>query len=92
MRIVTAACLAGVATYLVKPAFAGSHAFVSLVACSAVYGAVCLIAIFLIGAITPEEKSEIREALMKYIQPITRRLRTESAGIQACAPLPAERK
>ena len=92
IRIVTAAGLAGVATYLVKPAFGGSHAFVSLVACSAVYGAVCLIAIFLIGAITPEEKSEIREALMKYLQPFTRRLRTEGAGIQACAALPAERK
>lgn len=66
LRILAASSVAGVAAFGVRLALAGSHAFITLVVCSAVYGTVCLIALFAIGAVTTSEKDEIRSALLGY--------------------------
>jgi O-antigen/teichoic acid export membrane protein len=82
LRILAAASVAGLATFGVRLALAGTHAFITLIVCSLVYGTVCLIAIFVIGAVTTSEKAEIRGILLKYYP--------GSAGIPACVALPGK--
>ena len=74
LRILAAATVAGLAALGVRLALAGAHAFITLVVCSLVFGAVCLIAIYLIGAVTTAEKAEIRGALLRYCRLGSRRL------------------
>jgi O-antigen/teichoic acid export membrane protein len=90
LRILAAASVAGVAAFGVRLALAGTHAFITLVVCSLVYGTVCLIAIFVIGAVTTSEKAEIRSALLRYYRLGSRRLGPGSAGIPACVALPGK--
>jgi O-antigen/teichoic acid export membrane protein len=74
LRILAASTVAGLAAFGVRLALAGSHAFITLVVCSMVYGTVCLIAIFVIGAVTESEKDEIWAALLNYFRVGSRRL------------------
>jgi len=80
LRTVTAAAIAGFATFGVRLALAGAHTFVTLVACSLVFGVVCLIATFLTGAVTTSEKAELRGALLNLYRLSSRRLGISPAG------------
>ena len=80
LRTIAAASLAGLAAFGVKLALAGWHSLITLVVCSLVFGTICLIATFILGAITISEKAELRGALLKFYRLGSRRLGISTAS------------
>jgi O-antigen/teichoic acid export membrane protein len=80
LRTLSAAAIAGFATFGVKLALAGAHPFLTLVVCSLVFGTVCLIAAVVTGAVTAAEKAEIRGALVSFYRLGSRRLGISAAS------------
>jgi hypothetical protein len=80
LRTIAAASLAGLAAFGVKLAVAGWPAFFALVACSMVFGAVCLAGTFILGAVTSSEKAEMRVALLKIYRSSSQRLGISTAS------------
>ncbi len=62
LRTIAASAAAGLATYIVRLSVEGAHSLVVFGICSAVFGAVFLVAAFSLGAVTAEEKSELARA------------------------------
>lgn len=60
LRTAAASSLAAVAAYFVKAALGDVRVLVTLIVCSATFGAVFAIVAYLVGAVTDEEKSELR--------------------------------
>ena len=80
LRTIAAASLGGLAAFVVRFAVAGWPAFFALAACSIVFGAVCLVATFILGAVTTSEKAEMREAVLKFYRLGSRRLGISTAS------------
>ena len=60
LRTAAASAVAGVAAYLVKAALGNVRLLLALMVCSATFGAVFAVVAFIIGAVTDEEKTELR--------------------------------
>lgn len=65
MRTLAAAAVAGVAALAARLALAEARPFVALAVCSAIFGVVYLAMAILTGAVTDEEKSELRRLTAK---------------------------
>jgi O-antigen/teichoic acid export membrane protein len=60
LRTTAATAVAAMAAYFVKMALTDARVLIVLIACSATFGAVFAVVAFVIGAVTDEEKSELR--------------------------------
>jgi O-antigen/teichoic acid export membrane protein len=60
LRTAAASAVAGVAAYLVKAALGNVRVLIVLMVCAATFGAVFAVVAFTIGAVTDEEKTELR--------------------------------
>lgn len=76
LRTMAASAIAGVAAYAVKTSLGDARAFIIIAVCAAVFGAVFLLVAFLLGAVTDDEKSELR----RFYRSGTRRLGFTSAS------------
>lgn len=65
LRTVAATAAAVLATLAARTVLAGSHVFIVLAVCSAVFAITFLIMAFITGAVTESEKVEMRGALLK---------------------------
>jgi hypothetical protein len=60
LRTVAASSVAAMAAYFVKASLGNTRVLVALIVCSATFGAVFVLVAFIVGAVTDEEKTELR--------------------------------
>jgi hypothetical protein len=66
LRTVLAASIAGTAAFLVKLALADAHSLVKLAVCGTVFAIIHLSVAYAAGAVTDEEKKELRSAVIRF--------------------------
>ena len=75
LKTISASTVAGIAAYIAKISLSDAHVFIVLVVCGSVFAVVFLFIAFVVGAVTDDEKSELR----KFYRSGTRRLGFSSA-------------
>ncbi len=77
-KTVAAAAIAATFTYLIKFPLVNQSGIVTLITCSAVFGAVFIVSAFLTGAITTQEKAELLKLWQRFTSPAHIELSSES--------------
>jgi O-antigen/teichoic acid export membrane protein len=80
LRTIAATLVSAAVTILAKTSLPQGHAFVTLAFCSSVFAVVYLTSAFLVGAVTDEEKGELRRLVMRFYRFGSTLLGFSSAG------------